>query len=174
MRKLPIFVSAMIILGVARTSYAQSNYDYYGTKGRLTISNTSIDVPLYYYLFTEIDEAQKVCDEPNKAVYENVSILYDEEIMPYIGDHNVQGFYELYDVVPNETVAKISHEDGSKETYILREKNREAYNDMRKIYIDGEDIAKRYPSDWILIYTCNPEGQSSVTTTFCEPIKDLN
>ena len=82
----------------------------YGTHG-------SISIPEVRYAMALDDayadsEGQKVVDRKDRAAY----IWYGD--MPWIADHNVDGFNVMGGAVPGKTKAYISYADGSTETYL--------------------------------------------------------
>ena len=139
--------------------------------GNLKIAGTNIDVDLYWFGSYETSLAQACVNQRNNAVFQDFSFEYGYDVVPLIADHRNQGFDELYDVIEGETIATITYADGSSKDYICREKDRCGTNDDVHIMDSyGNNSVLKYPSDWIAIYTCNPEGWWSITITFWEPI----
>lgn len=139
--------------------------------GNISISDTNIDVPLYYANASWEGVNQVIVDLDDAAAYQDETDFCGSSI-PLIADHNNQNnFCELYDVIPDVSIACITTPDGNEKEYICREIDRNAENNEIQILdSDGNLATTKYASDWIAIYTCNPEGWWSITLTFWEPI----
>lgn len=120
MKKIGTFLVALfLVFSISLTARASSTTnEYYGTAGRLIVLNTSISVPMYYFEAGNLQEAQKVVNQREKAVYQDLSNLYSEQVSPLIGDHRNQGFDQLYSAKTNESEAKIQFADGSVNIYV--------------------------------------------------------
>ena len=169
-RFLKVFLVTMItILLQASTKCAEFELsELY--MGNISISDTNIDVPLYYTNDSWMGVNQEIVDQDNAAVYQDGSDFY--ECMPLIADHrNQNNFSELYDVTPDVSIACITDPNGNQEHYICREIDRNSVNDGMDILDSAGNLAStKYPSNWIAIYTCNLEGYWTVTLTFWEPL----
>lgn len=137
----------------------------YGDAGRLIIEDVGISVRLYLANTDDIYRNQNITDMEDSAC------LYDfrsyGELSLGIGDHRNQGFDGLYDVVPG-TIAKIYHEDGSVTTLRCVKIDRNSTNDQAYIYDSQGRKICMIDSELLYMYTCNPEGWWSVTSTLWE------
>ena len=165
------------IIEVARTEYdALASYEYEpiapcGSYGALKIYGTSINLTLDLIDSPEdFAYAQGICDDPNRGVVQDYSFNYGYAVTPLIADHKHQGFNQIYDLVPG-TVCEVYFPDGTSQQYVLRDKTREGVNNEVNILAYGRPAETVYPSDWLCMYTCNPEGWWTVTVTFWEPLR---
>ena len=168
-----------------------------GSYGAVKIYGTTINLSLDYIYnpndFAEL--AQVICDDPNRGVAQDYSFrlngdwVWDWELGRYkqvpideskrqyaiklIADHWNHGFDQLYDLEIGR-ICKIVYPDGRSQEYVLRELTRNGENNGENILAYGKPAYKpdeTHKSDWICMYTCNPEGWWSVTVTFWEPLK---
>ena len=142
----------------------------YGSYGTLKIHGTSINRSLDLINSPESAEyVQNICDDTEKAVALDDSWYYECPVSLVIADHSNQDFNELYDLELGRT-CEIFHTDGSSQKYVLRNITM-GENTLHGINVNGSMAGLIYPSDWIVVYTCNPGGWQSVTVTFWEPLR---
>ena len=140
-----------------------------GTYGTLVIYGTDVNLPLdYVEAYDTTEYFQAVVDAPSKGAYMDYSEDDGYPVAGIIADHKNQGFDVLYNL-PIDTTSEIFYPDGSSQKYVLRERRRDGENDGF-IKLDGTYIELLVPSDWICMYTCNPEGWWTITVTFWEPV----
>ena len=164
------FVLSFLLAFTFSVVYAAVEPAPYGTYGTLVLYGTDVNLPLDYLGSYEDDTyAQSLCDDPFKGVITDLSEAYGFPVSLVVADHRHQGFDALYDVIPDESVAEIFYTDGTSQKFICREKTN-GINNGSRIQVNEINAELIYPSDWICMYTCNPEGWWDVTVTFWEPL----
>ena len=169
---LSLIAAAAVFLITAEKAYSSESRDF-GNYGRFVVLGTDIDVAIYYYDMDAVDvwPVQEAVDYPDICVAQDYSNVYGRPVALNIADHRNQGFDDLYDVVPGETVAEIEHADGTVERYLCESVDYNGTNTDYGVLNDEDDYVElTIPSDWLWTYTCNEEGWWSVTIVCWSPI----
>ena len=133
-----------------------------GTEGRFSVG----DYTAALYGSTDDRERQRIVDDSDSAWY-FPGMPGASEI---IGDHNYQGFEEIYNAIPGETLAFLTFGDTTV-SYVCVSVYRDCTNEDGSICLSDGRILQTDPGDGQLAtYTCNDYTGRSVTVVFWEPM----
>ena len=128
--------------------------------GRLYIPEVSINVALFDTSEITAKERQYVVDLPDSAA---MFYLGNQCV---IGDHDLQGFQNIRDVIQDQTIAYIQKGDYT-EVYICTESGDGCNTGKTIIDKNGDVIESRNDAD-LIMYTCNGNWQNITYTVWKE------
>ncbi|MBR2527542.1 MAG: hypothetical protein IKE58_03595 [Blautia sp.] len=154
----PYWLDAVLDMPLVQSIAA--NPEALGDSGRIFIPDKGVDVCVWYGAENEYANAQKICDDPDSAVYTPHTVG-----QPYIADHWSQGFEGIrYCQVGTKAYWKhFDRIDVLSCVHVCLGTNEVTY-----IRTDaGENAADINPGG-LFMYTCNEDWQH-VTVTFWQP-----